>query len=79
MPILKKISTSLPSKAAKTTHVDGFRKGKVPVAIIKKMYGEKLTQDAESEAIRTILDQLKKSSISKMKRLSGDPNLFKKY
>ena len=31
---------------AKTTSVQGFRKGKVPVAIVKKQYGEKLVQDA---------------------------------
>jgi len=75
---IEKNLNKLAKQAAKTTHVDGFRKGKVPVAIIKKMYGEKLTQDAESEAIRTILDQAKKELNIKDEEIIGDP-IFKKY
>ena len=40
---------------AKTTTVQGFRKGKVPVAIVKKQYGTKLVEDAEAEALREVL------------------------
>ncbi len=42
-------------EAAKTMDVQGFRKGKVPTHIVKARYGEKLTQDAEGEAIRDLL------------------------
>ncbi len=75
---IEKNLTKIAKQAAKTTNVDGFRKGKVPVAIIKQMYGEKLTQDAESEAIGAILDQAKKELDLKAEDIIGDPG-FKKY
>jgi len=46
----------LAKEASKSVKVDGFRKGKVPVAVVKKMYGDKLAQDAEGEAIREVLE-----------------------
>jgi len=62
---------------AKTANVQGFRKGKVPVAIVKKQYGEKLVQDAESEALRKVLntglDELAIANDS----LIGEPNITK--
>jgi len=62
---------------AKTANVQGFRKGKVPVAIVKKQYGEKLVQDAESEALRDVLnkglDELNIENAS----LIGEPNITK--
>ena len=70
---LEKIAKSL----TKTANVQGFRKGKVPVAIIKKQYGEKLVQDAEAEALRTVLEQgLKEMDISN-DSLIGEPNISK--
>lgn len=42
-------------QASKTMNVQGFRKGKVPVAVVKARYGEKLRQDAEGDAIREAL------------------------
>jgi len=46
---------TLAKQAAKTMDVQGFRKGKVPVAVVKSRYAEKLTQDAEGEAIREVM------------------------
>lgn len=61
----------------KTASVQGFRKGKVPVAIVKKQYGQKLVEDAEAEALREVLnkglDDLKLS----MEKLIGEPNISK--
>ena len=45
----------LAKQAAKTMDVQGFRKGKVPVAVVKSRYAEKLTQDAEGEVIRDVM------------------------
>ncbi len=42
-------------QASKSMSVQGFRKGKVPVAVVKARYGEKMRQDAESDAIREAL------------------------
>ena len=62
---------------SKTANVDGFRKGKVPVAKIKAIYGDKLTQDAESEALRAVLD----AGVAELKidasTLIGEPNVTK--
>jgi trigger factor len=62
---------------AKTANVQGFRKGKVPVNIVKKQYGQKLVEDAEAEALRGVLsqglDELKIANES----LIGEPNITK--
>lgn len=70
---LEKIAKEL----AKTASVQGFRKGKVPVNVVKKQYGDRLIQDAEAEALREVLnrglDELKIASES----LIGEPNISK--
>ena len=68
---LEKIAKNL----AKTANVQGFRKGKVPVAIIKKQYGERLVQDAEAEALREVLNKgLDELGIAN-DSLIGEPNI----
>ncbi len=62
---------------SKTANVQGFRKGKVPVAIIKKMYGEKLTQDAEGEALREVLSGGLKELGIENNELIGEPSVTK--
>ena len=62
---------------AKTTKIDGFRKGKVPTSAVKKQYGEKLDQDAEAEALREVLDAgLKELDIAN-DSLIGEPQISK--
>ncbi|MBN2815239.1 MAG: trigger factor [Campylobacterales bacterium] len=62
---------------AKTANIQGFRKGKVPVAIVKKQYGQKLVEDAEAEALRNVLSQgLDEMSITN-DSLIGEPNITK--
>ena len=68
---LEKIAKEL----TKTATVQGFRKGKVPVAVVKKQYGEKLVQDAEAEALREVLNSgLDELNIA-MDSLIGEPNI----
>ena len=43
-------------EAAKTMNVQGFRKGKVPVAVVKQRYADKLREDAEADALRKVLN-----------------------
>jgi len=67
----------LAKEASKTMDVQGFRKGKVPVAVVKSRYADKLTQDAEGEAIRAILaDALAELEITNAD-LIGEPAITK--
>lgn len=45
----------LAKEASKTMDVQGFRKGKVPVSVVKSRYADKLTQDAEGDELRAVL------------------------
>jgi len=65
-------------QVAKSAKVDGFRKGKVPVAVVKKMYKEQLQQDAENEAVQKILEEAKKELEINSADIIADP-IFKKY
>jgi trigger factor len=68
---VEKIAKSL----TKTAKIAGFRKGKVPVATVKKQYGERLVQDAEAEALRDVLSKgLEEMAISN-DSLIGEPTI----
>ena len=75
---IEKNITKAAKQIAKTASVDGFRKGKVPVARIKQMYKEQLQQDAESQAIQEILDEAKKELNIDSADIIAEPT-FKKY
>ena len=62
---------------AKTTNIPGFRKGKVPVSAVKKQYGEKLVQDAESEALRDVLTAGLKDIGVENDAMIGEPQITK--
>jgi trigger factor len=62
---------------SKTANVQGFRKGKVPVAIVKKQYGQKLVEDAEAEALREVLNKGLDELKLDMDKLIGEPNIAK--
>jgi len=68
----------LAKEASKSVKVDGFRPGKVPVAIVKKMYGEQLKQDAEAEAVREVLAKAYKEANIDPNAIMGDP-IFEKF
>ncbi len=65
-------------QAGKELKVDGFRKGKVPAHVVKKLHGDRLSQDAEQELLKELIDTgLKKANISAADMI-GQPG-FKKY
>ena len=64
-------------KLSKDAKVDGFRQGKVPVAVVKKQYGEKIKEDAESEELRNIVDEGLKSLKLTHADLIGEPQVTK--
>ena len=75
---IEKKSEKIAKNLAKTMDLPGFRKGKVPVAIVKKRYQDKIIQDAEAELVREGLDKaLKELGISKEQML-GEP-VFIRY
>ncbi len=66
------------AKAGKEIKVDGFRKGKVPAHVVKKLHGDKLAQDAEGEVLKDLIDAgIKEAGINPADIL-GQPT-FKKY
>lgn len=65
----------LAKKLAKTASVQGFRKGKVPVAVVKKQFGDRLVQDAEGEALRDVLNKGLEELQVAMNSLIGEPNI----
>jgi len=68
----------LAKEAGKQMKVDGFRKGKVPAAVVKKLYGDKLRQDAEADSLKTLIDMGLKQAGVEASELIGEP-IFKKY
>jgi trigger factor len=75
---ISKTIDKLAKEAAKQIKVDGFRPGKVPVHVVKKMHGEKLAQDAEAEALRELIDAGIKEAGIDAADMIGQPT-FKKY
>jgi len=65
-------------QAGKEIKVDGFRKGKVPAHVVKKLHGEKLVQDAEADALKDLIDSGIKEAGINASDVLGQPT-FKKY
>ncbi|MCB4752723.1 MAG: trigger factor [Sulfurovum sp.] len=68
----------LAREAGKQINVAGFRKGKVPPHIVKKMHGDKLQQDAESDALKALVDMGISQAGINTNDIIGEP-IFKKY
>ena len=68
----------LAREAGKQMKVDGFRQGKVPPHIVKKLHGDKLQQDAESEALKALMDMGIAEAGINTADIIGEPS-FKKY
>jgi len=68
----------LAKEAGKQMKVDGFRKGKVPPHVVKKLHGDKLRQDAESEALKALMDAGIAQAGVNTADIIGEP-IFKKY
>jgi len=64
-------------QAAKTMDVQGFRKGKVPVAVVKQRYADKLMQDAQGEALRDLMTESLKELNIEGSSLIGEPAVTK--
>lgn len=75
--IIDKNVDKVAKELSKTASVQGFRKGKVPAAVVKKQFGDRLVQDAESEALRDVLNQGLKELDVAVSSLIGEPMITK--
>jgi trigger factor len=67
----------LAKQAAKSLDIQGFRKGKVPVAVVKQRHGQKLEQDAQGEALRELLNKSLEELKIASEALIGEPAITK--
>ena len=74
---IKSSVEKLAKKAAKTMKVDGFRQGHVPVAVVLKRYEKELTNDAEQDVLRDIVEEAIKQAGKKNDDLIGEPIVSK--
>ncbi|WP_417528859.1 trigger factor [Marinomonas shanghaiensis] len=65
------------AKTAKTIRIDGFRKGKVPVSVVKKRYGQGIRLDAVEQIMRdAYVEAIQKESIHPAGMPSIEPKNF---
>ena len=65
------------AKTAKTIRIDGFRKGKVPVSVVKKRYGQGIRLDAVEQIMRdAYVEAIQKESIQPAGMPSIEPKNF---
>ena len=75
---IAKRTEKLAVNAAKKMKIDGFRQGKVPVAVVMKRYGKDLEQDAKGEIFRDAINESLKSLGKNQKDMLGEP-IFAKF
>ena len=75
---IAKRTEKLAVNAAKKMKIDGFRQGKVPVAVVMKRYGKDLEQDAKGEIFRDAINESLKLLGKNQKDMLGEP-IFAKF
>ncbi|MBL0721674.1 MAG: trigger factor [Sulfurovum sp.] len=68
----------LAKEAGKQIKVDGFRQGKVPAHVVKKIHGKKLEEDAEGDILKDMFDQGNRDLKISSESIIGQPT-FKKF
>ena len=75
--LLSKKEDKIAAQAAKNMKIDGFRKGKVPLNVVKARYGEQLKKDAEQEALKELFDAALIELDVKADMMVGEPVISK--
>ncbi len=75
---ISKKEDKIAKEIAKTIEIPGFRKGKVPPAIVKKRYKDKIAQDAKSEAVQEFFNKALDELQIDREKLIGEP-VFDKF
>ncbi|WP_163532915.1 trigger factor [Helicobacter suis] len=73
----EKKSQSIAQKIAKNTKLDGFRRGKVPLDIIKQRYQGHIEQESQKEILDTILKEGAKALEITNQDIIGNPSVSK--
>lgn len=71
-----KMMDKLTNDYSKNVKIDGFRKGKVPTAVIKQRYGNELTQDSRSQLLQEVLGQAKTELKIEDSKVLGEPRVI---
>jgi trigger factor len=64
-------------KYAKEVKLDGFRKGKVPVNLVKKKFAADVEQEAQNALLQNMLNDILKEHALAMSALVGEPSITK--
>lgn len=75
--LLNKKEDKIAAEAAKNMKIDGFRKGKVPLHVVKARHGEQLRQDAEQEVLKELFDAALIELDVKPDMMVGEPVISK--
>jgi len=75
--LIEENETKIAKQAAETMDIAGFRKGKVPVHIVKARYGSKLVEDAKNDAVRSVYESGLKDLSIDTSTLIGEPTVEK--
>jgi trigger factor len=75
--VIDKSFNKMAIQASKEMNVAGFRKGKVPVAVVKQRHGDKILQDAEGEALRALFGESLKELELTNDDIVGEPAITK--
>lgn len=74
---LEKRYDKIAQKIAQKVKIDGFRRGKVPLSLVKTRYQAQIEQDAQEEMIQEVLKNALKELGIENKDLIGSPNFTK--
>ncbi len=69
--------TKIAKKIAKDAKIDGFRKGKAPAHVIKKLYKDNIEKDSFSQIFQELLKNTLKELEMEESSLIGEPNITK--
>lgn len=75
--ILDKKSQSIAQQFAKNASIQGFRKGKTPLSMIKKRYAKEIQQEVEQTAIRESFQEALKELKLDQTQILGNPAITK--
>ena len=75
--LLDKNFNKVALQTSKDISIAGFRKGKVPLSVVKQRHGDSLVEEAQSEALRDLFQKALKNLDVKNENIIGEPAVSK--